>query len=201
MADVRAFIAVELPEPVLGLLERAQASLAQAVPRGPVRWVRPEGIHLTLKFLGNVAENKIGAIAASMDVLATGERRLVLETGGLGYFPPRGTLRVLWLGVSGQVSALSMLQRRVDQALTAHGFAPESRAFSPHLTLGRVREGASQEEQRAIAAALNRMRPEEPLPILVEGVTLFESQLRPGGAVYAALHHASFPSSASASGN
>src|SRR5215475_9916103 len=138
MADLRTFIAIELPQPVLALLENAQATLAQTVPRGSVRWVRPEGIHLTLKFLGNVSEEKSADILTALDMLAQREARLDLETAGLGFFPPRGALRVLWLGVGGQIAALAALQRRVDQALVPLGFSPEGRASSPHLTLGGV---------------------------------------------------------------
>ncbi|MBI4497573.1 MAG: RNA 2',3'-cyclic phosphodiesterase [Chloroflexi bacterium] len=185
--SIRSFIAIELPDEARELL----AAVQEALRRGPggawVRWVEPQGIHLTLKFLGNVPSHQIAAVAAAAEQAAAGLPPFLLATGELEVFPRPAAPRVIWLGVGGQVAPLGVLQQRVEQALVPLGFAAEARPFTPHLTLGRVREGAPAEMLRALGQVVAQHRPPKTVSVKVLALTLMRSHLTPAGAVYTPL--------------
>lgn len=186
-ASLRLFAALELPPPALKRLAEIGATLQHDAPRGAVRWVRPTGIHLTLKFYGNVEPPRRAALRAMLAEAAQASRPLALSLGGLGCFPNAGRPRVIWVGVEGEVEALHALQRAVEAGSRALGFPPEGRAFSPHLTLGRVSEAARPEAVRRLAEALSRARLEAGAPFRLEALSLMQSDLKPDGAVYTQL--------------
>lgn len=153
---LRLFVALELPDPALEALAALQARL-QADPAGrAARWVRPEGIHLTLKFLGEVPAGRQADITRAVEAAADGQAPLALEVAGLGCFPNPGQPRVAWAGLGGDLAGLAALQRATERALNPLGFPPEKRGFSPHLTLGRLRREASPAEARALGALITR---------------------------------------------
>jgi len=196
VTTVRTFIAIELPEAVRDYLERHQERLRRAGAN--VKWTRPEQIHLTLAFLGNVAADRMAALEASVREAASAFGPLVLRAGGTGQFPPGGRPRVLWVGVATEAGDLTGLQRAVAGAAAPLAEKQEHRAFHPHLTLGRVREGRRGRRgkrgrnsggsnlpglARAIAETAEEMGP----AFDADEVVLFQSDLGPHGPTYTPL--------------
>jgi 2'-5' RNA ligase len=187
--DIRLFVAVELEGPALRALAEAQSQLRRRGLEG-LRWVRAEGIHLTLKFLGETPAGRVPAIEAALAEAVRGIPPHTVSLNGLGTFGGRRNPRVVWVDVVGEVETLHRLQQRVDLALGRIGFPREDRNFSPHLTLARVRPEAARDLAEPIARALEHVEaPSAEVP--VRELSLMRSTLGPGGAVYARL--AAFP--------
>jgi len=175
---VRAFVALELPGRVREAIGELQAQLRPRL--GSIRLVRPEGAHLTLRFLGEASPQQVEALRAPLARAAARCPSCEVRVAGLGTFPERGSPRVLWLGLAPPDTVLA-LQAACERAAVAAGFAPEERAFRPHLTLGRWRERDRHPD----------LPPADLGPARVDTLVLFRSDLQPGGAAYAAL--ARFP--------
>ena len=184
--EIRSFIAVELPEEVKAGLHRLQAELKMA-KQDFVKWVAPESVHLTLKFLGNISSRKVTEINKAMEEASRGIFHFQLEIGKLGFFPNLKQPRVLWLGVGGEVDKLVVLQQRIDTALAPLGFAKETRPFAPHLTLARLRERTSPQDRRDFGELVVKTPAEVNYKISVDSLSLMRSQLLPSGAVYSHL--------------
>lgn len=183
MQDVwRLFAAIEIPPEVRDRVAAVRDRLRDVGWRA--KWVNPEGTHLTLKFYGNVPVDAIPALAGALRPAVAKSAPFTIEAAGAGAFPNPRRPRVLWLGVDGEeVRRLAALQQAVERASATQGYPPEERAFHPHLTLARVRRedlGTVRDAERRLAeiGAL------PPLPIPVERVTLFRSELRRTGAIY-----------------
>ena len=183
---VRAFMAIELPPDVKVALTDLVEELDRANLRG-VRLVRPEGIHLTLKFLGNVPRARLESIEAAVRRVAEDRPAFALDLGGPGVFPNRNAPRVLWVGVDGELAPLESLHRGIEDALAELGFERDKRRFGPHLTVARLRDGASQADRRSAAQSLFSVRLRTGLPIEVQSISLMRSILSPDGAVYERL--------------
>lgn len=186
VSTIRTFIAANLDQGLRAVLAGVQDRLKAT--RADVGWVRPENLHLTLKFLGQVEEGRIGAIGevTAGAVGGCGPIRLVFQ--GLGAFPRPREARVVWIGLSHGADTLAALQARIETGLEQLGFAREARPFTAHLTLGRVR-GPERREQlaRALAEA-----PAEPLgEMVLDRIELMKSNLSAAGARYTILQ--SFP--------
>jgi 2'-5' RNA ligase len=151
--------------------------------------VRVEGIHLTLKFLGNVAPELIEEIKPALGRAASQTAPIHIEPAGCGAFPTMKSPRVIWVGLRGQVGPLSELARRVEAAMVPLGFKPEDRPFKPHLTVGRVRDRARLEALQQILLAHQDFTAE---PFDAAEVVLYKSELRPDGARYTPLFKAPF---------
>ncbi len=165
----------------------AQQRLAAALGRseGSLRLVKPDQIHLTLLFLGQVPETRVPELVEAMNA----ELRLPafeVAFGGAGVFPPRGAPRVLWIGVTAGAASLVSLQRAIAGRIGRLGIAFDDRPFHPHLTIGRWREARSSIRVKFPAAA-QRV---EVARVHVDGATLYRSHLSPAGAAYRALAHA-----------
>ena len=184
--QIRSFVAIELSEEAKEGLARLRKELERDDHKF-VKWVAPGGIHLTLKFLGNIPFKQVTAITEAMKRATQGISPFCLEISGVGVFPNPKQVRVFWVGVSGEMDKLSMLQQNIDSALAGLGFAKEERPFMPHLTLARVREGASPLERRSFGELVGSTVFEDKYHIKVEAVSLIRSQLRPGGAIYTGL--------------
>jgi len=187
---LRLFIAVELDPELRRALGQAQAEVQAALPPRAVRWTRPDGIHLTLKFLGDTPEEQTPAIVAGMQMAAAGFDPCELRVAGFGVFPNPRQPRVLWVGMPDLPRALLGVQRALDLHMSRLGYARETRPFSPHLTLGRVNDRGSAAERQALSAALGRVQVGELGRVAVGEIVLFQSDLRPDGAVYTALARA-----------
>jgi 2'-5' RNA ligase len=179
---LRLFVAVVLSATWHEALAAAQEELRQAGLR--LRYVRPEGIHLTLKFLGETPATRLGDIATALGAAAERAGACTIELSGAGAFGPRRRPRVVWYGLAGALDELAALQRRVDEQLAAVGFAPEGRDFRPHLTLARVPEDLPPTEAERIVPAVERLHARRPQPFRVEAIALLQSRLGPGGARY-----------------
>lgn len=179
--DLRCFIAIELPqdikEGIAGKTKRLRAAEAD------VRWVSPENLHLTLKFLGNTPEDLLEDVREKLSAVAGRHPAFSFGLSGAGAFPDTGRPRVVWIGVrdSGELAGL---QGDVDAAMAELGFEAEQRAYSPHLTLGRVK---SPRGRIALKEELSRIEDIDFGMVEVREVALMRSQLRPTGASYSRL--------------
>lgn len=187
---IRAFLAVELPGEVREALVELTKALSAAGLRG-VRLVRPEGVHLTLKFLGDIDEDRIIPISDAVSRVAATHGDLVLELSDVGAFPNDTRPRVLWIGLAGETGPLLRLQKEIDEALATLGFERERRSFTPHLTVARVSDGTSPIDRVSAVETLNATTLRRDARIPVKSVSLIRSIFRPGGAEYERL--VSFP--------
>jgi 2'-5' RNA ligase len=185
MSEVRVFIAIALPVPLQQKLDEAAGVLKNNQTRA-VRWVAGKNIHLTLKFLGEVDTQKIGPISQAIQAESQLIRPFALSAGGVGAFPSLHRPRVVWIGVQAP-PVLAELAAAIDRAIQQLGFPGEDRPFSPHLTLGRVSQNASPQEVQAIGQVLSTTKIGKLGGFEVTQVTLFRSDLQPGGAVYTPL--------------
>jgi 2'-5' RNA ligase len=184
--QIRSFIAIELPEEVRQGLAKLRNGLQRDEHRF-VKWVDPYGIHLTLKFLGNIPAGRVTEVTGAMEGATQGISPFHLQISGLGAFPSIKQVRVFWVGIGGEMDKLSRLQQNIDSALGVLGFAREERPFVPHLTLARVRQGASPSDRRSFGALVDSAVFEQEYHLQVEAVNLMKSQLTPAGAVYSRL--------------
>jgi 2'-5' RNA ligase len=182
MEQVRAFIAIELPT---GLKQKlGQLEMQLKAGRQPcVKWVRPDSIHLTLKFLGNIAVDTTAAITEAIAASAQGMTPFHLWVKELGVFPNLKRVQVAWVGISGDVDKLAQLQKRLESNLTPLGFASESRPFTPHLTLARLSERAAADERQAFGQLIASTTFNAG-DIEVKDISLMKSQLTRAGAIY-----------------
>jgi RNA 2',3'-cyclic 3'-phosphodiesterase len=169
----RLFIAVALPEPV-----REQLVALYEPVRG-IAWTRPEQLHLTLRFLGDVEVSLRESLETALARIQV--EPFVLPISEVGSFPPHGPVRVLWIGVGHGHPRLFQLRQQVDDAVLTTGLSPDLRFFHPHVTLGRVKDEAP---PGAAAQFLRKNREFAAAPIRVDAVHLYGSQLHPGGAVH-----------------
>lgn len=182
-AAIRSFIAIELPEVIRTQLKDLQDNLKTC--RFKVRWVRPENIHLTLKFLGNIDETDIEKVRGTLTSRVDRFTPLSLSVKGVGVFPGIRRPRIIWSGMGGQLSALAALQKALAEDLAAIGFQQEKRAFKAHLTLGRVKGAIDALKLRDAIQAFNNFESEI---FTADKIFLFKSDLKPGGPVYSKLN-------------
>ena len=184
--SIRAFIALQIPQVARSVLKETIQSLGDRVPEG-VRWVDPSGIHLTLKFSGNVVPTQADEVLEAMLQPAASVAPFWINLYGLGTFPNKKKPRVVWAGIQGDLDLLMELQEKLEGAMWGLGFARERRPFSPHLTLGRVKEQVSNSIRAQIGTGLEGVSLVPGEPWLVESVYLVRSQLAAGGATYSNL--------------
>lgn len=183
---LRTFVAVELPEPLRRAALEAIAAWLSARPgaRHGVGWVRLESMHLTLKFIGWAAADAVGPIREALSRSAASVEPFDAEFGGAGGFPNLGRPRVVWVGLRAGAAEMTRLRDAVEAGVAPLGFPTEGREFHPHLTLGRVKDPRS---ARTVGEALRAVGEVTLGPMRVDRVTLFQSELKPGGAVYTPL--------------
>ena len=182
---MRLFLAVFPPPEVQSVASGLVEALRR--PGDGVSWVKPENLHYTLRFLGEVGEDGARRATAAATEAASAARAFTATLGGLGAFPTPRRARVIWLGMSEGAQALVTLARDLDRALDHRGFAPEGRGFSAHLTLGRVREPrpglpAAADWTGRLAGVEAAAPP--PIPFAVDRLCVVESQLNPRGSIY-----------------
>ena len=192
---LRAFIAVELNDEIRSAISALQGrvrgelqkELSKFSPDARLQWVKPQSIHLTLKFLGDIREDQVQAIGEAMTAALNPQAAFSLNLGGLGVFPDSRAPRVLWIGLepasSVPLSAITALAGAVEQAMADLHFPREAKPFTPHLTLARIKE-CNREIGKALSNAglLETTRTIGTLP--VHSVSLIKSLLQPSGAVY-----------------
>ena len=189
MSLLRAFIAVELPLEIRQTVCNTTSKLRNEIG-ALVRWVPIENMHLTLKFLGDVSPSNVDMLSqmlrAEMDLFNCFDLRL----NGLGSFPNLKRPRVIYIGIQAP-AALETLQRGIESASRRLGYGSEERGFSPHLTIGRVKQNVTPTEQQAIRHALEGTKIDLLGTARVNSVELFKSDLKPSGSVYTRLYSAS----------
>jgi RNA 2',3'-cyclic 3'-phosphodiesterase len=181
----RVFCAVELPSEVREKLQDHIERLRRQAPDTAASWSRVENIHLTLKFFGNVAVDQVAAISAAASQAVKEFSVFEIEVGGTGVFPRRSRPQVLWIGVNDPSGKLLSLQQQVENECAAAGFPKEDRAYRPHLTIARIRkpDGARRLAETHQTMQLN------PLPLKVNELVIFRSELSSKGSKYTALSH------------
>lgn len=184
---IRTFLAIDLPEEIKVQIENVQSRLKASV-KG-IRWARPEGIHLTLKFFGNISENKIADISSVVEKNTVDIRPLSLKVSTLGTFPNLKSPRVLWLGIGGSVEKLSDLQKEIEKDLESIGFQRGNRAFRAHLTLGRIK---SPKNVKGLSEIMKNEEIYDAGSFCAGGLTLLKSDLTPQGAIYTKLAYFPF---------
>jgi 2'-5' RNA ligase len=176
--SLRLFVCIELPESVRERISELQAALKK-LPAS-VSWTKPSNVHLTIKFLGDTPVSRVASIADAVTNAAADIPQFELEVGGAGCFPSPRRPRVLWVGFGQIPEALHRLQKRIDSGLHQLGFPRESREFSPHLTIGRIRtpEGASQVAEDLMQTGFPLER------FAVTRIVVMKSDLKPTGSIY-----------------
>ena len=177
---VRSFIAIPVSDAGIRALVEAVRGLEPEIGRH-VRWVRPEGIHLTLKFMGDIQITTAEKILEILPTVTAGFGPFRVAIKGLGVFPNLRRPRVLWAGLDGDIEILSELQLAVDEAVGKLGLPKEQRAFSPHLTLGRVRRDVSDGQLRKIGEAMSTTVSPETVEWTADTVNLMRTELDPAG--------------------
>jgi 2'-5' RNA ligase len=185
MEKIRAFIAVELPSFLKKELGRIE-SILKAGNTTPVKWVDFESIHLTLKFLGDIESSRVGEIIEGIKNACVGISPFELKIKGLGVFPNPARTRIAWVGLVDATDELSLLQRNIESEMEKLEYERETRKFSPHLTLARVRDQATPDERERFgnlvtATTFSSER------ITVNSVSLMKSHLTRQGALYTRL--------------
>lgn len=186
MSVLRAFVALEMPEPIQRGLGRISTNLRKDLKDMPLRWVKLENIHLTLKFLDKIDQSDIPRIGAALADRAKTVPPIQIQLDTLGVFPSERKPLVLWVGVK-VPDDLSQLQIGIEADLAELGYPAELRPFSPHLTLARVRREHKIANLKHIAEVMSSASAGETVVATVDAVTFFRSDLNPGGSVYNAL--------------
>lgn len=178
----RTFIALEIPHELQQIIHKETAHLRSTI--GPlIRWVPPENMHLTLKFLGNISPTNVDILTQMIRAEADSCRPFVMQVGGLACFPSPKRPRVIYIGLQAPAE-LEALQHGIESATTRLGYESDARVFSPHLTIGRVRQNISASDQHKIRRALEETQIDSLGTARVDSVHLYNSDLKPTGSVY-----------------
>ena len=189
MSLLRAFIAIEFPASTLDAIERQTARLRQTLGNDIVRWVPTQNMHLTLKFIGDIAVSHIDFLKQLLTREAESHKQFDLQLGGLGSFPTSRRPRILWIGIHAPTE-LASLQKSIETGTSRLGYQQEERPFSPHLTIGRARQNIGLPELQKVRAALDSIQIGSISTAHIDTMHLFKSDLQPGGSVYTKLFSA-----------
>ncbi len=190
MSVIRAFIAIDLSPEIQQQLDEVLQNYRTRLPNIPVRWVPASNIHLTLKFLGDVSVSNLSILTEMLQKEISNHHQFDISVGGSGAFPNNRQPRVLWVGVEAPAE-LSAIQNGIESTTARLGYSREERAFSPHLTLGRVARNATSQDVKAISKALETTRVGFLGATCVDKVHLYRSDLQPTGAVYTPIFSSS----------
>ena len=180
---MRCFIAISLPEELKAKISGIQEKLKAA--GADVSWTRPEGMHLTLKFFGEIEDKRIPKIEKALDAVVNGIPTFTLSVSGMGTFPDMRRPRVIWIGLKEDGGNLLRLQKGVEEELKKTGFPSEDRRFTPHITLGRIRSNKNTDK---LLRLIEEEKVEELGSFDVSEVHLIKSELKPAGAEYTELY-------------
>lgn len=187
---LRTFIAVEIPPEAQEKLSRLQQQVKIKLPPNSVRWTVVANIHLTLHFLGNISPDEVLTVGRLLNDIATVRPAFSLTLSGLGYFPNQHKPRIIWAGIKGETEPLITLQQMLGEQLqTEIGFTPESRPYSPHLTLGRVKQELARSQLAELSRTLIDIQANvgDLAEFNVTEVVLMKSELKPSGPIYTPL--------------
>ena len=186
---IRTFVAIELDDATRRVLGSLQSKLQAELGLDAVRWVAPQNIHLTLKFIGDVdaVRGSVSALEHAVADAGIGVAPFVLRLSGVGAFPNVTRPNNVWVGVQGEIEQAARLAQNIEDACALLGFPREGRAFEPHLTLGRVKRDTGARERAEIAQMIASAPTRELGSYRVARVSLIRSELRPTGSVYSQL--------------
>ncbi len=191
---LRLFIAIELNDALRTELKRVQKQLQDECWRVSVakaiRWVAPQNIHLTLKFLGNCDHAQIPSLTTALERAAKHSAPFVLAARGLGCFPNARRPNNVWVGLEGDVNTAALLAQHIENETHALGFAREERGFTPHLTLGRVKREGSNHERATLGELIKNFPTTTYGTIRADAIHLIVSDLKPTGPIYTFLAQA-----------
>jgi 2'-5' RNA ligase len=188
MSLIRAFIAVEIPHDIQHNIQKETAKLRKEID-GLIRWVPAGNMHLTLKFLGDVSANSVEFLIQMLRTEADNVTGFAVQLAGLGSFPNLKRPRVIYIGMQAP-AGLDALQRGVESASRRLGYEPEERPFSPHLTLGRVKQNITAADQQKIRRTIEGTQVDVLGTARVASVHLYKSELKPSGSVYTRIYSA-----------
>jgi len=182
---MRTFIAIELPQEIKAILAGFQEKLKAS--GADVKWVTPESIHLTLKFLGDANDKKIGPIMEALEEVARKKAGFTIRISSLGAFPGLNSIRVIWAGITQGDDAACQIAEDLEDRIAAIGIPKEKRPFSSHITIGRTRSNLNLDKLAIGIETLGKTLAGINLKFSVNKITLFKSTLTSGGPVYEAL--------------
>lgn len=188
---IRCFIAIELSQEIKEALAKIEDELKKGI--SGVKWVKPDNIHLTLKFLGHIEEETVEEIKKILTQAASQTKPFKIKLSSPGAFPTSTRPRVIWIGVDEENKESSNLVNLIEERITPLGIEKESRAFHSHLTLARVK---FLKDKNSVKNAFDSLKV-PPAEMTASKITLFQSTLTRGGSIYAVLHEAEFKKSQS----
>jgi RNA 2',3'-cyclic 3'-phosphodiesterase len=189
MNPLRTFIAIDFPEPIQEAIEKQITRLRRALGAERIRWIPVQNMHLTLKFIGNTTISHLDFLKQMIARTADACPPFELQIGGFGSFPNWKRVRILWVGIHAPAD-LPSLQKKLEDGVSRLGYEKEARPFSPHLTIGRVRQGVSPADIQKIGAAAGSMQLGAIGAVRVDSVHLYQSELHSEGSVYTRLFSA-----------
>lgn len=189
MSLLRVFIAIELCEHVCDAIQKQTVHLHQALGNDLIRWVPTQNMHLTLKFLGDTTTSHLEFLKQLLAREANLHPQFSFQLGGLGAFPNSKRPRLLWIGIHAPAD-LASLQKSIESGTTRLGYEQEERAFSPHLSIGRVRQNLNPPEMQKIRTALDTIQLGNMGLARVDFIHLYKSDLQPSGSIYTKLFSA-----------
>jgi 2'-5' RNA ligase len=185
----RAFIAIELPSQLQDALEKQTARLRHSLGDDLVRWISTQNMHLTLKFMGNITASHLEFIKQFITQTADSHSQFDLQISGIGSFPNSKRARILWAGIHAP-AGLASLQKSLEAGAARLGYENEDRPFSPHLTLGRVRQNIDPAGLQKIRTMLDTIQLGHIGSARVDSIHLYKSELQTSGSVYTKLFSA-----------
>jgi len=190
---MRAFIAIELPQQIKDCLSKLQSKLKSA--NADVKWVDPQNIHLTLKFLGEINDEQLTRISEALETVANGMQQFPVRLSVLGAFPKIDYPRVIWVGIDKGDSQIKDIAEELDKKIEKIGIPKEDKEFSSHITIGRLKSASNRTNLVQDLISLENKLGGENLEFLVAKITLFKSTLVPLGPIYEVLKIANLKTS------
>lgn len=182
---MRTFIAIELPNEIKEYLNSIQERLKKT--GADVKWVEPQNIHLTLKFLGEIKEKKLESISKIMEEVTKDKKEFIIQLSSLGVFPKIEFPRVIWVGISQGQDQTTQIAQELEEKLSLLGIPKEKRPFLSHITIGRVRSSLNRKELVCEIKNLQNNFKDNKLEFIAKKIILFKSTLTSGGPIYEAL--------------
>ena len=180
--NIRTFIAFKLPKNIISSIKKIQEDIKSCAVKA--KWINPENIHLTLKFLGNINHTDIERISETIIDTVKGHSPISLAAKGIGVFPNIKRPRVIWVGITGEIEKLTGIQKDIEKNLEELGFPREKRSFKGHLTLGRIKGKINPKKLLDTMKKFERFKSES---FIADKVFLFKSELKSTGSVYTEL--------------
>ncbi len=183
---LRTFIAVDFPPETLTKITKIIGYFKTQTPMDALKWVSAENLHLTIKFIGDIPEDKLAQVKMVIKKSLVDKHPFKIGVGGLGMFPNKHNPRVIWLGVTYD-QTLRDIHHVLNHSLKSTGIEPDNRDYSPHLTIARIRQRAREETRQEIGATLSKFKIDSLGEIKINEIILYQSELTRNGPIYTPL--------------